>query len=420
MERMIFGALFEHSTIGIIISNDEGTIEKCNTFAAQMFGYEQGELIGKQVEILLPEHLRDKHVFYRKGYNANPHPRSMGSSLDLKALKKNDTTFPVEVSLSFFQQNDQFKIVSFVNDITARKLAQEEKQKADKLFQENLKKLNEELEEKVLNRTKELSDSLVEINNAHRALEEEVERRKKVEGQIRLSLEKEKELSELKSRFVSMASHEFRTPLGGILSSASLLSNYNKPGFEEKHAKHVNTIKKSVKHLTTILNEFLSLDKLNQGMVKPHPSTFKFEKFAKDVIEGVLDQNEKEINFVIEHETRSVELFQDQDILKNVLINLISNAIKYSGQGGNVYFQSKTNGDFLTIKIQDEGIGIPEADQKHLFERFFRAHNVNTIQGTGLGLNIVKNYLDLLSGNIDFYSEENKGTTFTVNIPLGI
>ena len=239
MNQVPFQALFEHSSIGIIISNVDGVIEKSNPFVSKMFGYESEELSGKKIEILIPSHLKEKHIEYRKMYNENPKPRTMGSNLNLLAVKKDGDQFPVEISLSYFEINDKRLIVSFVNDITERKKSERE-----------LKQLTIELESKVEARTKELSDALLELN--------------KTNEQIRKTLVKEQELSELKSRFVSMASHEFRTPLSGILTSASLIGSYCKPEEEEKRARHVLTIKKSVKNLTLILNDFLSLDKLNQ------------------------------------------------------------------------------------------------------------------------------------------------------------
>lgn len=402
---MTFLPLFEHSSLGIIISNEEGIIERANPFAAKIFGYDPDELHGKEVEILIPSHLRKKHVHDREQYNRNPQPRAMGSNLNLKAVKKNGDQFPVEVSLTHYEVDGKRQIVSFINDITERKRAEE-----------GLLKLTEELETKVEERTKELSDALLELSHTNEGLQQEMEQRKKVEAQIRGMLEKEKELNEMKSRFVSMASHEFRTPLGGILTSISLISKYVTTEDAPKREKHIQIIKKSVKSLTNILNDFLSLDKLEQGKVTSTPVQFNVTSLINDMAEEFRETGHHKI--LVQHKQDEVFLLQDKEMIRNVLTNLISNAIKYSPEKSTVTIRSESSFGSLFIEIQDEGMGIPTEDQKHLFERFYRAKNVMNLQGTGLGLNIVQRYLDLMGGKIEFTSIENKGTTFKISLPL--
>jgi PAS domain S-box-containing protein len=405
MDEMTFQALFEHSSLGIIISNEFGVIQKSNPHASRIFGYDHGELIGQLVEVLVPPQIREKHVQYRQNYNKNPHPRGMGSNLNLLAVKKNGDQFPVEISLTFYQAEGVRQIVSFVNDITERKRAESD-----------LIKLTEKLETKVNERTKELSDALMELSHTNEGLNIEMERRIKVEDKIRGMLEKEKELNELKSRFVSMASHEFRTPLGGILSSISLIAKYPLTEEAPKREKHIQTIKKSVKNLTNILNDFLSLDKLEQGIISSSPSEFNLLPFIDTIVEDFRDSHKHQI--LIEHNNHEIIAYQDKEMIRNVLINLISNAIKYSADNTTVCIRTQLEKNNIVIEVEDQGLGIPLDDQKHLFERFFRAHNVTTLQGTGLGLNIVKRYLDLMGGHISFSSIENHGTTFRVSLPL--
>jgi PAS domain S-box-containing protein len=405
MDEMTFQALFEHSSLGIIISNEHGVIQKSNPHASRIFGYDHGELIGQLVEVLIPPQIREKHITYRQNYNKNPHPRGMGSNLNLMAVKKNGEQFPVEISLTFYQTDGVRQIVSFINDITERKRAESD-----------LIKLAEELELKVSERTKELSDALLELGHTNEGLNLEMERRKKVEDQIRGMLEKEKELNELKSRFVSMASHEFRTPLGGILTSANLISKYPKTEDESKREKHIQTIKKSVKNLTNILNDFLSLDKLEQGMMSSSSCRFNLIPFMEDIIEEFRDSHLHKIQLI--HQNNEIIAFQDKEMIRNVLINLISNALKYSPENSIVTIRTGLKQNILVLEVQDQGMGIPLEDQKHLFERFFRAHNVMNLQGTGLGLNIVKRYLDLMGGQIEYTSIENQGTTFIISLPL--
>jgi PAS domain S-box-containing protein len=392
MDQMTFKALFEHSSIGIIISSEQGTIERVNSFASRMFGYELDELVGKKIEVLLPLEIRDKHIEYRKQYVANPRPRAMGSNLNLMAAKKNGQLVPVEVSLTFFEAEGKRQIVSFVNDITERKVAET-----------NLRRLTEELESKVRERTKELSDALTELEQNNKI--------------IREMLKREKELSKLKSRFVSMASHEFRTPLGGILTSISLISKYTTTEDAPKREKHIQNIKKSVQNLTNILNDFLSLDKLDQGIVNSTPREFNLTHFIDELAHEFQEINDKH-QIAVVHDTNEVHITQDKEMVRNMIINLFSNAIKYSNEGTTITIRYKVDGSKVILEIEDQGIGIPEEDQKHLFERFFRAKNVVNLQGTGLGLNIVKRYLDLMDGDIGFTSKENVGTTFRVSLPL--
>ena len=236
--------------------------------------------------------------------------------------------------------------------------------------------------------------------------------------QLEASLEKEKSLNEMKSRFVSMASHEFRTPLSTVLSSVSLIEKYIEKGSYENTTKHVKRIKNSVKGLTDILNDFLSVDKLENQKSEVKLSHFDYRKFANEMLEDMnsICQDGQIIELKIDGEDVIIE--SDVNILRNILYNLLSNAIKYSKENQSIYFYNKIEPNNLEIKIRDHGIGIPINEQKQLFTRFFRAKNATNIKGTGLGLTIVKNYLDMLGGTISFTSEENKGTEFNISIPL--
>lgn len=405
-----FEALFLHASVGIIICDENGIMEQVNPFAASIFGYEVEDMIGQKIEILLPHKMRAKHVGQRDSYNQSPKNRAMGAGIDLVAVRKDQTEFPVEISLSYYRIGGRLQVVSFINDITERKRSKE------KLRLQAL-----ELEAKVDERTKELSEALVELNHTNDNLEVEIANRKNIEIQVRAAFEKERELNELKSRFVSMASHEFRTPLGGILTSASLLEKYQGSEQQTKREKHIQTIKKSVKNLTSILNDFLSVDKLEQGNIGAHPSSFPLVETIKNFLNDVQDLAVEDRNIIFDHSGEDVTMFQDKDMLRNILINLLSNAIKYSPPSKPITVRTTILPDnWLQMEIQDEGVGIPEADQKNLFERFFRASNVTTVQGTGLGLTIVTKYLDFMGGSIDFKSKENVGTTFILRIPLEI
>ncbi len=243
-----------------------------------------------------------------------------------------------------------------------------------------------------------------------------ITRRKIAEQEILISLEKERNLNEMKSRFVSMASHEFRTPLSTILSSIQLVDRYQGAENRDKQLKHIDRIKSSVKNLTEILNDFLSLEKLEAGKVEVQLNNVNLVEFCHEMseeLQGVAKAGQK---IIYTHQGGDKVIRTDKQLLRNVLINLLNNAIKYSKENENIYFTSLVNHE-ICINISDNGIGIPFDEQPQLFERFFRATNANNIQGTGLGLNIVQRYTKLLQGNISFTSQENKGTTFTVQLP---
>jgi signal transduction histidine kinase len=233
------------------------------------------------------------------------------------------------------------------------------------------------------------------------------------------ALEKEKELNELKSRFVTTASHEFRTPLATILSSVSLISKYNLTEEEDKRFKHINRIKSSVNNLTEILNDFLSLSRFEEGVVRNNPQEINIMEFSHDISEEMKGMLKEGQTIVYKHIGTDPTVKLDKQLLKNVFINLLSNAIKYSHEGKEISFTTDNNiSGNIRITIKDNGIGIPESDQPLLFERFFRAQNAGNIQGTGLGLNIVKKYVELLEGEISFVSKLDLGSTFIVIIPF--
>jgi signal transduction histidine kinase len=217
-----------------------------------------------------------------------------------------------------------------------------------------------------------------------------------------------------------MASHEFRTPLSAILSSISLVETYRGQEQEQKRAKHIERIKSSVRNLTDILNDFLSLDKLEQGKVVAERTPFDLRDFLKEIreeMEGIIRKKSQQIKFSYSGDT---DIYQDKKILRNVLLNLLSNASKYSEDEKDVYLTADVYDDAISISVKDNGIGIPEEDQKHLFSKFFRAKNTDAIQGTGLGLSIVKHYVELMNGAISFTSRQHEGTTFNVRIPRTI
>jgi PAS domain S-box-containing protein len=241
--------------------------------------------------------------------------------------------------------------------------------------------------------------------------------RKQAEEETLRALSKQRELSELKSKFVTIASHEFRTPLGTILSSADLAHQYHLLSDNENTAKHINRVKSSVKQLTEILNEFLQLGKIEEGVFQSTPTAFELSECCEALVEemSAIKKQGQEIIYRCEGLQDNVVL--DRQHTKNILVNLLSNAIKYSPPGKRIWFTTTVEKDSVVFEVKDEGIGIAEEDKSQVYDAFFRAHNAAHIQGTGLGLNIVQRYLKLMDGTISMKSELNKGSTFTVRIP---
>ena len=249
------------------------------------------------------------------------------------------------------------------------------------------------------------------------AIVRDITERKRAEKDIRNALEKEKELGELKSRFVTMTSHEFRTPLTTILSSAELLEDYGNTWTEDKKLQHLGRIQTSVKHMSQLLNDVLLIGKAEVGKLEFNPIELSVAQFCRDLIdEMLLGTTSHTITF--HHLGDGTNAYLDEKLLRHILSNLLSNAIKYSPVGGTVYFDLVCEQGEATFHIQDEGIGIPKADQAQLFNSFHRASNVGTIPGTGLGLAIVKNAVDFHGGKITVESEVGVGTKFVVSLPL--
>lgn len=232
------------------------------------------------------------------------------------------------------------------------------------------------------------------------------------------ALARERELSEMKSRFVTLASHEFKTPLSVILSSVNLIEKYQDDASADKRLRHVHRIKSNVNNLKQLLNDFLSLEKLEEGVVRNEPVRTDLVKLAEEAMQDLEEACKEGQQMVLEVTGNAREIFVDQQLLRNVLNNLLSNAIKYSPGGGLVRFRLEFAGDLVTFAVTDQGIGIPPEEQEHLFERFFRAKNTAGISGTGLGLSIVKRYLDLMGGTISVESLPGTGSTFTITLPV--
>lgn len=403
-ENTHFTSLFENATEGIILTNAAGAIVLVNPAAEKIFGYNSGEIVGQPIEILIPDNVKSHHHQLRNGFYKNPSNRVMGHGRDLHGRKKDGTNLPVEVSLSHYRQNEELFVIAFIIDITRRKEIEQNmmtQQRELERISHEIRTLNAELEAKVEERTLILKEALQRLEQSQEELNE--------------ALGKERELSEIKSRFVSMASHEFRTPLSTVLSSASLLGRYTTAEDQDKRNRHIDKIKNSVKHLNDILEDFLSLGKLDEGKEESTITAFDLQELLSGISEeigGLL----KEGQLIVLHYTGAVLITADKKLLKNILINLITNASKFSGEGSTITITAATDTGKSVIRVQDHGIGIAPEDLEHLFTSFFRGGNATNIQGTGLGLHIVKRYLDLMGGEIAIDSHLEEGTTVTITL----
>ena len=370
----LLSKLFESSGEGIMLFNTQGEIVLLNPRAREMFGYDEQELLGQTVEKLVPNEVKKIHVSHRKDYAKNPEPRRMGIGRDLEGLRKDGSTFPLEISLSYIQDEKQKMMVAFITDISVRK-------ENEKKLEEQRKKLEEyttQLEKKVKARTSELEhlnlglqSQIQERKIAEEALKKSLSDLKKAEQEILQSLEKEKELNELKSRFVSMASHEFRTPLTTVLSSANLITKYSEGDQQEARLKHVERIKKSVQNLTLILNDFLSIERLESGLQHIEKEEVVLSVIIEEVIEEMTPTLKTGQTIAFDPEAHAI--VTDPHIVKNILINLVSNASKYSAESDLIRIVEEATDTEVVLRVVDQGIGIPEKEQKNLFQRFFQS-----------------------------------------------
>lgn len=240
---------------------------------------------------------------------------------------------------------------------------------------------------------------------------------KKAEAESRNALMRERELNEMRSRFVSLVSHEFRTPLAAILSSAEILEYYSGKFSAEKKAAHYEKIKTSISNLLDILNEISEINQIDSGRVTPLKKKIPVEKFMQEIMDEISTGYQDRPEIVFSRTLESREVVADKKLLRQIVINLISNAVKYTPGTKKVYIKIENTPEEFTIEVKDEGYGIPEQDQSLIFEPFSRSSNVSGIKGSGLGLSIVKKAVETLNGILTFQSKEGEGSVFTVSLP---
>ncbi len=317
-------------------------------------------------------------------------------------LKFNSIEFDCEINGDLLRdsEGEPNGMVYVIRDITERKKTEKE-----------LENYRYHLEELIRERTKELE-------HINKLLEEEIVKQKQAEEKVKQSLEKEKEFSELKSKFTSIASHEFRTPLAVIYSSTELLQRYGKQWSDEEFNEQVERVKDYVHHMTDIMDDMLTISRTETGKIKFEPRATDLEQLCLSIFGDLklllTPKHNLHLNYMLKQKKYKV----DEKLLRYILVNLLSNAIKYSINGGDIDLEVTDQKDNIIFEINDNGIGIPEKDQPYLFEPFHRGENVGEIQGTGLGMSIIKRSVEMHNGSIIFQSRINEGTKFKVTIPI--
>jgi len=390
--QALLNAIIENAIDGIITINERGIVESINPSACRLFLYTPEEVIGKNISLLMPSPDKEKHDSYIENYKSSGIPHIIGHDRDVLGRKKDGNIFPFRLGVSEVKFEGERIFAGFIHDMSHQKEAEN-----------RLMQYTQHLEELVKDRTQTLNETIEALT--------------RTKEEVSNTLEKEKELNKIKSRLLSMASHEFRTPLSTIQLSTALLQRYVENIDNPKIETHIRKIKSAIANLTTILNDFLLLEKAESNKITLEISTFNLQDFIKEIIGELklLTKKKQKIISIPNNEITLVKL--DKNLLKNCIINLVSNAIKYSGEETEIELSTSITDTMIIINVKDNGIGIPEEDHKHLFEAFFRAHNTGNIPGTGLGLHIVSRYVSLMNGTISFKSAIDKGTLFTIELP---
>ncbi|RZK22219.1 MAG: PAS domain-containing sensor histidine kinase [Hymenobacter sp.] len=365
--------------------------------------------MGRTYREAAPE-LADQQVFerldevYRTGESF--HGREMLVYLDRTNSRRLDPCYFNFAYQAIREADGQVSGVFLIaTDVTEQVLARQQVQALNQELAaaiDQLRASNTDLEYQVADRTHALLVTLQQLEQHRR--------------ELTTALAAERELGELKTRFVSMASHEFRTPLTTVLTSAELIADYPAADQHAQRLRHVGHIRTAVEQLNDLLEEFLAVGRLEEGKLVAHPTLLDPAALLAEAVAAV--QGLRKPGQTIVQQVDYPGFMQlDASLLRKILLNLLSNALKYSGEHTVVTVHAECRAHQLTLRVQDQGVGIAPADQAHLFERFFRAHNAADVPGTGLGLYIIAKYLELMGGRIALHSELGVGTTFTLTIP---
>lgn len=361
-----FRQMLEAASEGIVLVDSAGKIVLVNRYVEMRFRYNRTALLNQPVEILVPSQHQQSHITLREGYLKNAIPRAMGRGKILAAQRSDGTTFPVDISLTPINISGEQMTMCFIIDITERQQLEEQRMYATAL---------------------------------------EVE------------LEKEREIIELRERFLAIVSHEFRTPLSIINSASDLINQYFDRLSKEQIQTRLNSITKQVERMVGMLNDVLEVSKPPGDKSDLEIQDIEILPFCQQVVKNIvlIDDNAHEI--ILSNSNIPLTIPADPQALDHIFTNLLTNAVKYSPPGSVVRFEIDQEGQNLCFAITDQGIGIPAADLPRLFTPFHRGKNTKGYQGTGLGLVIVKQHVESHGGRIEVKSVENEGTTFTIYLP---
>jgi PAS domain S-box-containing protein len=366
--------LLEAAPDAIIEVDSQGRILTMNARTEELFGYNRGELLGQNVDALVPDHIRGKHSGHRASYAASPLTRPMGSGLSLEGRRKDGMTFPVEISLSPLRTDEGFRITAVIRDITERRQ-----------IEERLRAIQEQYTSEL-----ELRNRQIEAANRH------------------------------KSEFLASMSHELRTPLHTVIGFSELLAEESKGPLNEDQKRFVGHIHRDAQHLLSLINEVLDLSKVEAGKAQLRREDIDIAEVAEDALSSIRPRGYERLITFRTNIAGPVIVEGDRLRLKQILYNLLSNAVKFTPDGGHVEIDVESTNGFARISVQDTGVGIAPAEQESVFEKF---HQVAVAaggirEGTGLGLAITRRLVEQHGGSIWLDSEPGRGSRFTFTIPL--
>jgi PAS domain S-box-containing protein len=372
--------LLEAAPDAIMQIDESGRIMLLNRAAETMFGYRRDELLGQPLEVLIPAELRSRHVGHREQYTAHPATRPMGTGLNLQALRQDGTLFPVEISLSP-ARGAAARVTAIIRDITDRKRAEEKLRVLQDAYVNDLAASNRELE--LRNR---------DVEQANR----------------------------LKSEFLASMSHELRTPLHTIIGFSELLGEELEGPLNEKQKRFIGHIHKDSIHLLELINDILDLSKIEAGRLELRPETFDMTAVVDECVAFFRALSLAKSIEISTDMALPTAVVADRLRLKQILVNLLSNAMKFTPEGGRVHIAAAVQNGFVVVAVTDTGVGIPPEVQQSVFDVFYQvgATTKGVREGTGLGLAITQRLVEQHGGRITVQSEPGKGSRFTFTIPL--